>query len=516
MNDWRDSSKYASIEKIGSSLEPLRQSGKRIVQCHGTFDLLHPGHLIHFEEAKQLGDVLVVSFTSEAFVDKGPGRPYFNDALRFKSLASLECVDYVVPIPFPAAVEAIKAIQPNVYCKGKEYENHSNDVTGNISDDVRAVQHVGGETVYVGSVVFSSTRLLNRNFDTYSSKIGEFCSSLARTCPPNELRKEVDAFARIKTLVIGDVIFDRYTTVGVQGLTSKNRILSARHMTDDTQAGGALAVLRHLRDFSSQVKLIGLVGAEDWVEDELKTYISPEGDGLIRDEFFTTIVKQRFIEEQKSGAELSKLFSVNYIDKENPPRQVEEKLLACVSREIENYDLVLVMDFGHGVLSDRLRDLVQERARFLALNCQTNSNNYGFNIINRRYCRADSFSLDNAEMTLAHGRRRFDHSDVLTQLREELGARAAWLTRGEVETIGQDVDGNQVRLPPFENRIVDTIGAGDAFCSLASLATVSGLPIEVSTFLGQLAGGQAVRYAGNREHINKASILKAAFAMLNV
>src|SRR5882672_5669199 len=83
----------------------LRSAGKRIVQCHGTFDLVHPGHIIHFEEAKTLGDVLVVTVTGEAHVNKGPGRPYFNDQMRAKWLTALECVDYVVLVPFPAAVE---------------------------------------------------------------------------------------------------------------------------------------------------------------------------------------------------------------------------------------------------------------------------------------------------------------------------------------------------------------------------------------------------------------------------
>ena len=168
MTDWTQSPKYLPFEGLSDAISELKAKGKRVVQCHGTFDLIHPGHIIHFEEAKQNGDVLVVTFTSESFVNKGPSRPYFNDALRFKSLASLESVDYVAAIPYPAAVEAIEAVSPDVYCKGKEYEDPSSDVTGNIADDVRAVERVGGKIAYVGSVVFSSTRLLNQNFDTYS------------------------------------------------------------------------------------------------------------------------------------------------------------------------------------------------------------------------------------------------------------------------------------------------------------------------------------------------------------
>jgi cytidyltransferase-like protein len=121
-------------------MQMLRERGKSIVQCHGTFDLVHPGHIIHFEEAKKLGDLLVVTLTQGEYVNKGPGRPLFDDATRVKHLAALEIVDYVVLVPFPAAVEAIECIQPHHYCKGTEYHDPNNDVTGKIGEDVDAVK----------------------------------------------------------------------------------------------------------------------------------------------------------------------------------------------------------------------------------------------------------------------------------------------------------------------------------------------------------------------------------------
>ena len=74
--------------------------GKKIIQCHGTFDLIHPGHIVHFQEAKALGDILIVTITAENYVNKGPGRPFFNDELRVLSLCNLEVVDYVCLVPF--------------------------------------------------------------------------------------------------------------------------------------------------------------------------------------------------------------------------------------------------------------------------------------------------------------------------------------------------------------------------------------------------------------------------------
>jgi sugar/nucleoside kinase (ribokinase family) len=161
-----------------------------------------------------------------------------------------------------------------------------------------------------------------------------------------------------------------------------------------------------------------------------------------------------------------------------------------------------------------IRDYIQEKAAFLAVNCQTNSNNHGFNLINRRYRRADAFTLDQTEITLAVGRRQCDFGKELEGLCRTLGTRYGWLTRGGTETLGCSPGSDICACAPFERSIVDTLGAGDAFCSVASIAAARGLPMEVATFMGQLAGAQAVRIVGNSEPIRKAKFLKGATSML--
>lgn len=507
-------SKIIPFPEAGALFARLRAEGRKLVQCHGTFDLIHPGHIVHFEEAKALGDLLVVTITGEKFVNKGPGRPYFNDQLRSRWIAALACVDFVVVIPHAAAVEAIQCVRPHYYCKGREYADPMNDLTGNICDDIDTVHAHGGEMRYLGSILFSSTKLLNQHFEPYPADVKAFCRAVAGECTPGRFREIVDGFQRLRVLVIGDIIFDRYTTLEVQGLTSKNRILSGRYVSDDMQAGGALAVYRHLREFTPHVKLIGLAGQEAWLEQTLGAFLPAEGDEIVRDASFTTVVKQRFVEPRIEGKELSKLFSVNFIDRHPPSESLQRALLDRIAAHIANYDLVLVMDFGHGVMEDAVREFVQDKAPLLAVNCQTNSNNHGFNIINRRYRRADVFTLDQTELNLAVGRRHIDYGNELTSLARRLGSSYAWLTRGAHETLGRNCVTDISACPPFERSVVDTLGAGDAFCAVAALAAASRVPLNVATFMGQLAGAQAVKITGNSEPIRKTRLLKAAMAML--
>jgi rfaE bifunctional protein nucleotidyltransferase chain/domain len=115
--------KILEISQLAERLEPLRAQGSRIVHCHGVFDLLHVGHIRHFEKAKELGDVLVVTLTADRYVNKGPHRPAFNQNLRAEAIAALACVDCVAINDDASAVPAIEVIRPHFYVKGSDYRD---------------------------------------------------------------------------------------------------------------------------------------------------------------------------------------------------------------------------------------------------------------------------------------------------------------------------------------------------------------------------------------------------------
>jgi len=129
----------------------------RMVHAHGVFDLLHCGHIRHLQEAKKLGGNLVVTVTSDRFVNAGPGRPLFTARERAEKLAALGCVDYVAVNDAPNAVEAIEAIKPAIYVEGRDYENEIADVTGNMKLEREAVERNGGRVVCTDTVTDSST-----------------------------------------------------------------------------------------------------------------------------------------------------------------------------------------------------------------------------------------------------------------------------------------------------------------------------------------------------------------------
>ncbi|HDZ62754.1 MAG TPA: hypothetical protein ENH40_06390 [Nitrospirae bacterium] len=151
------------IKDLSDKLQALKSKGQKIVLCHGCFDLMHPGHIKYFQAAGKMGDVLVVTVTPDIYVDKGPGRPVFDQELRADSIAALECVNYVAVNEWPTAEETLKLIRPDIYVKGQEFEKLQ-DKTGNIQKEFQVIKEIGAELRFTHEIVFSSTELLNKHF----------------------------------------------------------------------------------------------------------------------------------------------------------------------------------------------------------------------------------------------------------------------------------------------------------------------------------------------------------------
>ncbi len=153
--------KIFDLDDLASVVRGLKEAGKKIVLCHGCFDLMHPGHIKYFQAARRMGDILVVTVTPDAYVDKGPGRPVFDQSLRAESIAALECVDFVAVNKWPTAEETLRLIRPHYYVKGQEFEGLQ-DKTGKIQRENEVVREIGAEMRFTHEIVFSSTELLGR------------------------------------------------------------------------------------------------------------------------------------------------------------------------------------------------------------------------------------------------------------------------------------------------------------------------------------------------------------------
>ena len=113
--------KICTRDELLARRDTARRDGRRVVHCHGCFDIVHPGHIRHLRQARQLGDLLLITITGDAGIGKGVGRPLIPQELRAENLSALDFVDWVYIEPSPTAVDLLDAVRPDVYVKGQEY-----------------------------------------------------------------------------------------------------------------------------------------------------------------------------------------------------------------------------------------------------------------------------------------------------------------------------------------------------------------------------------------------------------
>lgn len=484
-------------------LRAARKARRKIVHCHGVFDLVHPGHIVHFQQARKQGDLLVVTVTPDRWVNKGPGRPLFSEQLRLETLAALEFVDFVALNEWPTATETIRLLKPDIYVKGSDYTDPKADLSGKIGEEEAAVRSSGGKIFFTDGFTASSSHLINRFFSAYPTETQEYLQGLRSLYPANRVLGHLKSLSSLKVLVVGETILDQYTYCQPLGKTAKESIVATKFDSEELFAGGAVATANHLAGFCSAVTLLTGVGPDRSEEKFLRDKIKPNIRlAAVRHQDRPTVRKQRFIEQES----LRKMFEVQFLDDTPIAGKTEKAFAALLERELPRHDLVIVNDFGHGVLTPRLRALINTSGRFLALNTQSNAANHGYNAVTK-YGRADFVAIDEPELRVAT-RDKYGHiPELAASLRKTLKSKTFLVSRGSSGCVVL-TDGGWHEAPALARRIVDRIGAGDALFAVTSPCAYRGMPPEVLCFIGNCVGALAIEIVGNRESIAPVALFK--------
>ncbi|MDC0553470.1 PfkB family carbohydrate kinase [Candidatus Pseudothioglobus singularis] len=491
-----------------------RKEGKNVVLCHGMFDLIHLGHIRYFQEAKKKGHILIVTLTSDEFCRKGPDRPIFSENLRAESLAALEIINYIAICPHPTAIEAIKIIQPNIYAKGKEYEIESDDITGMISEERKAVELYKGKVFYTDDLVFSSSNLLNKNFDIFTPEVKEYVNNFKSSFSLSEVINSLEEVKKSKVLVIGEAIIDRYTYVEPLGQSGKGSHFSVRKNFSEDYPGGSIAVANHIGAFVDEVTLFtGISNIEKF--ENYESYIKANLLSNISSKLFhfdeaRTIVKERFIDK-----EMNKFFEIYHSkDGQCPTFNEELKLVNWLDENLQSFDIVVVPDYGNGFITDAMAKTISKKSKFLALNTQINSGNRGYHVVNR-YDSANFISLNEPEVRLARHNKQDSIVELSKVTADLLKANFISVTQGPMGlyTYCTKTD-DSFRVPALSSNVIDRVGAGDAFLSISAICLGSGLNPEVSVFLGATAAAMDVQIIGNESTINRIDLIKYISALL--
>ena len=503
--------KVIGLENLASTLMTLRSEGKKVVHCHGVFDMLHIGHIRHFEHARKMGDVLVVTVTPDVYVNKGPHRPVFGESLRAEAIAALDCTDYVAINKWPTSEETIALIRPDFYVKGSDYRNPEADRTGGIVVETAAIAAVGGRLVFTDDITFSSSNLINQHMEVFPAEVSQYLADFSAGHSTEEVLRYLDGAATLSVLVVGESIIDEYVYCETLGKSGKDPVLATRRVSEERFAGGTLAVANHVSAFSDNVGVLTFLGGRDSHEEFIRERLDSRIDKmfLYMGEDCPTIVKKRFVEVYP----FQKLFEL-YVMESDEARPTEVvALCAKLSEILPSYDVVVVTDYGHGMLGPEAVEMLCAEARFLALNTQVNAGNQGFNTVSK-YERADFICVSERELRLDARSHRGDLRDLVLRVADRLSCKSIIITRGEHGSLCFGRDEGFFEVPGFAVRVTDRLGAGDAVLSVAALCAAQRSPIEIAGFVGNAVGAQAVATVGNRASTERLSLVKYIESLL--
>ncbi len=497
--------KIISLKELSKKINLLKRQNKTVVLCHGVFDILHIGHIKHFESAKKNGDILVVTVTKDKFVNKGSHRPTFKIKERLSALAALNCIDYVTQNDSSNAIKTIKYLKPNIYCKGSEYKKIKEDITGQIKNEINAINSVGGKVKYTYEDTYSSSNIFNSYSEHFNDEQKTFLKKIFKKYNFSKIKNLIDELNALKVLVIGETIIDEYIFSEALGKSGKEPVLALRELRRDHYLGGSSTISNHISSFCKEIKLISMIGQKK----EYFKFIKDKTNRNIKNEFIykensPTILKKRYIDFRNN----KKIIGVYDMNDEQLTQKNRLQLTKKINSRINKSDIVIVADYSHGFISNETAKMITKKSKFLAVNAQINSSNMGHHTLDK-YKKIDCLIVNEAELRHEMRDKENNLKKLMVSFAKRNKIKILIITQGSVGVILYDLNKNKFNhCPAFASNIVDIVGAGDAMFAIISLCIKKKLDHDVALYLGSLAACQSVESIGNSKFVNKNDLLK--------
>lgn len=496
-----------------NSLKRIREENpnKKIIHCHGVFDLLHHGHLTHLKSARSLGDILVVTVTPDEFVNKGPGRPRFSQHKRTEMIAALDLVDYVALNTDAKAIKAIEALKPHVYVKGPDYKDKDKDITGGIHLEAATVEKYGGKVTFTSDETESSTDLINNFLTSWSKEQTQIISVLKNEVGLNRILEKIAGFEGMKVLVMGEPIIDTYVFCKPENLSSKSPSISANYISEENYLGGSWAVARHLAALGCDVTLIAPTG-DELLAKNMEGELLKQGNIKIIPcvaPGLSTPRKTRYINPFMN----QRMFELTNLDADKWRQTMLEGFESNLRVSEEGAEVVLALDFGHGLFEGKRLEYLENVKTYKALNVQTNSGNYGYNLFHK-HSRYDYLVIDERELRLGMHERFMDINKLIGIAQSERIKGSFTVTLGTEGSCLMEPDQSYYMAPVFSSRPVDTTGAGDAFFAITALLKYQKMDPVAIPFIGNIYAGLKTQIIGNKLPVDKVSLIRSISSLL--
>ena len=488
----------------------LKKRGKKIVLCHGVFDLLHIGHLNYFKKAKLLGDVLIVSVTDDKFVNKGPGRPSFSISQRIQFLEQINCIDFVLPSKAYTACNIIKKIKPNIYCKGKDYKNKIYS-DKNLKEELNILKSVGGVIKFIDTKLYSSSSLINQNnLNNFNESINSYITQIKKKIDIKKLDEMFNRISHSKILHLGELIIDKYVFTETIGMSGKEATTIVKPMRNLSFVGGSGYIANILSNFVKKLSLLSFIGNSNIEKKFLGKKINKNINKIFIQKSTPTITKKRYIDNYSHR----RMIGVYNVDQKLISKREEFRYISKLKKVKNKFKTIIVSDFGHDEFSKNIIKYISSVKDRVYLNCQINAfSRDTYSIF--KYKQVNTLIVNETELR-NELRDKFSKIEILIKKTTKLFKfNIIIVTRGKNGGVGFVRKRNKFFYYPALNvNPVDTIGAGDTYFAVTSLFLSNKIDPEVSSFFGNLSAFISTSSMGNENTVKFEDLKRLTYHML--
>lgn len=489
--------KFVPPEELAALLGSCPRE-RKVVLCHGVFDVVHPGHIRHLLYAREKADVLVVSITADQYVQKGPRRPHVPQEMRAQSLAVLDFVDYVVISHADDPLEMISLLQPDYYAKGFEYSATARP--GHTLREAAVVEGYGGEVLFTpGDFVRSSSALLGQHVPDLRQEKLRLTMERA-DISFDLLRSVVGGMSEHCVHVVGDLIVDVLLHCSMAGGQAKTPTQSVRRDWSEEFVGGAGAVALHARAAGAKTRLTTVVGADRPAFQAMRELEASGVDvNAVVDDTRPTTVKETVV------VDAHRLLKLGTVDDRAVSGERLDRICAAIRETVKG--ALIFSDFRHGIFNARSLPQLM-KARYLGTQPEAVIVHAADSQVASRWGNITDFrgfdlvTPNEREARFALADQDSGLRPLASRLYDEVKCR--WLLmkvgeRGLVGCSGPDHEdpSSHFSLDSFAGEVRDPVGAGDALLAYATLSLcVRPCPVTAG-ILGSMAAAVECESDGN-------------------
>ena len=362
-----------------------------------------------------------------------------------------------------------------------------------------------GKIFFTEELTFSSSRLINRSTDFYSPKQKKIIKKISKSVSFNNIKSNLEKLRDLKILVIGEAIIDQYNFCEALGKSGKEPILVLKENKKDQYMGGVLSIAKNLSGFSKKITILSMIGANKEHLNDIKSDLPKNiTTKFIYKKNSPTIVKRRYVDYLTKG----KIFGIYRINDEILNKKDELKFNSLLNHEIKKSDLVVVSDYGHGLISKKSAKIICKKSKFLALNAQVNASNIGYHTI-RNYNNFDTLIINEKEIRHEMRDKVSKVENLMSFIAKEKNINNLIVTMGDKGSILFNKNKNKFFYSEaYANKVVDKVGAGDAMLAFIGPCLKLNIDLDLSLLISSLAAAQSVENIGNKVSTNKIKLLK--------